>query len=169
MSIMKPFAQKAEVLTPALARAIDTILANHGGDATQLVGILLDVQDAVEHHYVPEDAARYVAGKLELPPAQVYDVLSFYDALYNAPRAKYPLQVCDSAPCMVNDSDALVEELERILNLKVGEVTYDGRFSIERVPCFGACDVSPAVRCNGMVFGNLTSRERILDMLRQLD
>ena len=50
-----------------------------------------------------------------------------------------------------------------------GEVTYDGRFSIEKVPCFGACDVSPAVRCNGVVYGNLNSEERIIDMLRQLD
>lgn len=166
---MKPFAQKGEVLTPTLAHAIDTILANHNGDATQLVGILLDVQDAVEHHYIPEDVARYVAGQLKLPPTQVYDVLSFYDALYDKPRAKYTLQVCNSAPCMVNDSETLCRRLERLLNLRVGEVTYDGRFSIERVPCFGACDVSPAVRCNGMIFGNLTSEERILDMLRHLD
>ena len=166
---MKPFVLKGETLTPALARAIDTILANHGGDSTQLVGILLDVQDAVEHHYIPEDVAYYVAAKLELPPTQVYDVLSFYDALHTSPRAKYTLQVCDSAPCKVNDSDALCETLKRLLNLEEGEVTYDGRFSIERVPCFGACDVSPAVRCDGMIFGNLTSEERILAMLRQLD
>ena len=48
-------------------------------------------------------------------------------------------------------------------------MTYDGRFSIEQVPCFGACDVSPAVRVNGVVYGHLDSEECILDMLQQLN
>ena len=51
----------------------------------------------------------------------------------------------------------------------MGEVTYDGRFCIEKVPFFGACDVSPAVRVNGEIYGHLDSEERVLDMLRQLD
>ena len=66
-------------------------------------------------------------------------------------------------------SDTLLERLKRLLNLEVGEVTYDGRFSIEQVPCFGTCDVSPAVRVNGVVYGRLDSEERILDMLQQLN
>lgn len=166
---MKPFAYKDDVLTPSLAHAIDTVLANHNGDATQLVGILLEVQETVEHHYIPKDVAYYVAEQLKLKPTQVYDVITFYDALHSTPRAKYTLQVCSSAPCRVNGSETLCETLQRLLNLEVGEVTYDGRFSIETVPCFGACDMAPAVRCNGMVFGNLNSEERILDMLHQLD
>ena len=166
---MKPFTQTADTLDQELADKIDGILAAHGEDPTQLVGILLDVEAAVERHYIPEAAAYYVAERLGVKPTQVYDVISFYAALHSEPRAKFTLQVCDSAPCRVNDSDALCATLCRLLNLEVGEVTYDGRFSIEKVPCFGACDVSPAVRCNGVVYGNLNSEERIIDMLRQLD
>lgn len=166
---MKPFAQKTAELPPELAAAIDEIIAAHGGDSTQLVGILLEVEAAVERHYIPQAAAYYVADRLGVKPTQVYDVISFYSSLHAEPRAKYTLQVCDSAPCRVNDSDTLCQTLMRLLNLKVGEVTYDGRFSIEKVPCFGACDVSPAVRVNGVVYGNLNCEERILDMLRQLD
>ena len=65
--------------------------------------------------------------------------------------------------------DTLLELFKRLLFLVVGQVTYDGRFSIEQVPCFGACDVSPAVRVNGVVYGHLDSEERILDMLQQLN
>jgi NADH-quinone oxidoreductase subunit E len=77
--------------------------------------------------------------------------------------------VCDSAPCRVNDSEMLIETLKDILGIDLGEVTYDGRFTIQTVPCFGACDQAPAVRVNGVVYGRLTDRERVLDMLRQLD
>ena len=166
---MKPFTQTTETLTPELAERIDRILADHDGDATQLVGILLDVEAAVERHYIPEAAAYYVAERLHIKPTRVYDVISFYTALHTEPRAKFVLEVCNSAPCRVKDSDTLVETLKRLLNLEIGEVTYDGRFSIEKVPCFGACDVSPAVRCNGVVYGNLDCEERILDMLQQLN
>ena len=166
---MKPFAQKLDELTPEMVSLVDSIVEKHDGDATQLVGILLDLEAAVEHHYIPEPAAYYLAERLGIRPTQVYDVISFYSALHDKPRAKYTLQVCDSAPCRVKDSDALCETLKRLLNLDVGEVTYDGRFSIEKVPCFGACDVSPAVRVNGVVYGHLDSEERIVAMLQQLD
>lgn len=166
---MKPFAQKLDELTPEMVSLVDSIVEKHDGDATQLVGILLDLEAAVERHYIPEPAAYYLAERLEIRPTQVYDVISFYSALHDKPRAKYTLQVCDSAPCRVKDSDALCETLKRLLNLEVGEVTYDGRFSIEKVPCFGACDVSPAVRVNGVVYGHLDSEERIVAMLQQLD
>ena len=166
---MKPFSQKMNELTPEMVELVDRVIDAHGGDATQLVGILLDLEAAVERHYIPEPAAYYLAERLEIHPTQVYDVITFYSALHDKPRAKYTLQVCDSAPCRVKDSDALCETLKRLLNLEIGEVTYDGRFSIEKVPCFGACDVSPAVRVNGVVYGHLDSEERIIDMLQQLD
>ena len=51
----------------------------------------------------------------------------------------------------------------------MNEVTYDGKFTIEKTPCFGACDVAPAVRINGTVYGKLTTREKIQDMLNSLD
>ncbi|MCI9472844.1 MAG: NAD(P)H-dependent oxidoreductase subunit E [Flavonifractor sp.] len=166
---MKPFDPTPDTLTPEGMAVIDGIILSHSGDSTQLVGILLDIQAAGERKYISRSAAAYTARKLGLKLTQVYDVITFYAALHDKPRAKYPLEVCSSAPCRVNDSDNLLDTLQNILGIGLGEVTYDGRFTIERVPCFGACDVAPAVRVNGAVYGNLTSRERILDMLRQLD
>lgn len=166
---MKPFDPTPDILTAGDMAAIDRIIAKHDNDPTQLVGILLAVQAAGERKYISRPAAVYVAQKLGVKITQVYDVISFYTALHDKPRAKYPLEVCSSAPCRVNDSDSLLETLKEILGIKLGEVTYDGRFTIEQVPCFGACDVAPAVRVNGVVYGNLTDRERILAMLRQLD
>lgn len=166
---MKPFDPTPDALTADDKAVIDRIIAEHDGDSTQLVGILLSVQAAGERKYISRPAAVYVAQQLGIKVTRLYDVISFYTALHDEPRAKYPLEVCASAPCRVNDSDTLLAALKEILGIDLGEVTYDGRFTIERVPCFGACDVAPAVRCNGVVYGNLTDREHILAMLRQLD
>lgn len=166
---MKPFDTTPAALTSSDMASIDRIIAEHDNDPTKLVGILLSVQMVVERKYISRPAAVYIAQKLGLKVTQLYDVISFYTALHDKPRAKFPLEVCDSAPCRVNDSDSLLESLKDILGIDLGEVTYDGRFTIEKVPCFGACDVAPAVRVNGVVYGHLTDRERILDMLRQLD
>ncbi len=166
---VKPFDTTPEELTKVDMAAIDRIIAENDGDPTKLVGILLSVQAAGERKYISRPAAVYIADKLGLKITQLYDVISFYTALHDEPRAKYPLEVCSSAPCRVNDSDTLLETLKDILGIELGEVTYDGRFTIEQVPCFGACDVAPAVRVNGAVYGGLTSRERVLEMLRNLD
>ena len=80
----------------ATREKIDRVLEAHSYDPTQIVGILLDVQDLFERHYVPEPAAYYVAEKLPLKISLIYDCLTFYASLSPVPRAKYPIQVCDS-------------------------------------------------------------------------
>lgn len=166
---MKTFDTLPKELTPADKEVIDGIIAEHEGDPTQLIGILLGVQAVMDRRYISRAAAVYIAERLGLKLTQLYDVITFYSGLYDTPRAKFPLEVCNSAPCQVNDSASMLETLKDILGIDLGEVTYDGRFTLLRVPCFGACDQAPAVRVNGVVYGRLTSRERILDMLRQLD
>ena len=166
---MKPFDPTPNGLTQEDKAIIDRIIDSHNNDSTQLVGILLDVQASSERKHISRPVAVYIADKLGVKITQIYDVISFYSALHVRPRAKYPLEVCSSAPCRVNDSDSLLEMLKDILGIELGEVTYDGRFTINRVPCFGACDQAPAVRVNGVVYGRLTDREKVLAMLRQLD
>ena len=157
-----------ESLALATREKIDRVLEAHAYDPTQIVGILLDVQDLFERHYVPEPAAYYVAEKLPLKISLIYDCLTFYASLSATPRAKYPIQVCDSVVCRINENETLLTALKSLLGIDVGEVTYDGRFTLEKTPCFGACDIAPAVRVNGEVYGHLDSREKIESLLQTL-
>ena len=154
-------------LTEALMAEIDEVMKVHDQDATQIVGILLDVQDRIERQYIPEKVAFYIAEKLPIKLSIIYDCLTFYASLSENPRAKYPLQVCRSVVCRVNESDSLLNTLRRLLNIEVGEVTYDGRFTLEEVPCFGACDEAPAIRINGQVYGHLDRPEKVQALLAQ--
>jgi NADH-quinone oxidoreductase subunit E len=154
-----------DVLDKGLLEKIDAILIENDFDGSKLVGILLAVQDIVPKRYIPEAAAYYLAEKLSLKIVDVYDCITFYASLYDAPRADYPLQVCESIVCHINEGNRLLQNLKDILGVGLNEATSDGKFIIESVPCFGACDIAPAVRVNGRVYGNLTSREKIAAML----
>lgn len=157
-------------LPDELQARIDLVLESHDNDATQIVGILLEVQELNERHYVPEPVAYYLADRLAMPVSQVFDCLNFYHELSSKPRAKYPIQVCSSPACRVNviDTRRLLDTLEQLLDIKIGETTYDGRFTLETTTCYGACDRAPAVRINGRVYDHLDTQEKIEALLRSL-
>ena len=98
---MKPFDPTPSVLTEEDKAIIDRIIAEHDNDPTQLVGILLDVQAASERKHISKPVAVYIADKVGVKITRIYDVVSFYSALHVRPRAKYPLEVCNSASCRV--------------------------------------------------------------------
>ena len=160
---------QAYPLPDALREKIDQVLEAHDYDYTQIVGILLEVQDLNERHYIPEPVAYYIAYRLDMRVTNVYDIINFYSELSDKPRAKYPIQVCSSIACRVNASEQLADTLKRLLGIDYGETTYDGRFTLERITCFGACDRAPAVRINGHVYDHLDSEEKIRALLESLD
>lgn len=159
---------KNYVLTKELATKIDLVLAAHENDGSQLVGILLDIQELVPNHYIPEEIAYYLAEKLDVKITNIYDCITFYSSLSTTPRAKYPIQICNSIVCKVNQNDTIFTTLKELLGIDLNEITYDGRFTLESVACFGACDMAPAVRINGKVYGYLTSRAKIENLLSEL-
>lgn len=162
-SLYKP--ADAAILTPELMTQIDSILERSAMDPTRLVGMLLDIQDIMPKQYLPKEIAVYVGEKLDLPLSRVYDVISFYEALSDVPRADIVIQFCDSVVCKVVGSRRLKEALEEILGIKTGESTKDGKYHLESAPCFGACDISPAIRVNGVVFGPLKTEADVKDAL----
>lgn len=151
-----------------LQAKIDLVLDAHDYDATQIVGILLEVQELNEMHYVPEPVAYYLADRLSMPVTGIFDCLSFYNELSDKPRAKYPIQVCSSISCHVNDVHVLADTLKDVLGIDFGETSYDGRFTLEKISCFGACDRAPAIRINGTVYGPLRTRKEIVELLQSL-
>lgn len=150
-----------------MTNGVDNILETYSFSATKLLEILLEVQRQEELHYISRETAYYIAEKLDIKASQIYDVITFFEALHEEPRAKFPIQVCESIVCKVNESDNLLANLKEILGVNLNEATYDKRFIIEEVPCFGACDKAPAVRINDVVYGNLTSKEKIEELLKK--
>ena len=84
-----------------------------------------------------------VAEILRVPYIEVYEVASFYKMFNRTKVGKFHLQICGTTPCMVRGSDKVIKKLEDHLNIKMGETTKDGLFTMTEVECLGACVNAP--------------------------
>jgi NADH:ubiquinone oxidoreductase subunit E len=90
----------------------------------------------------------YVAGKIGVSPAFVEGVVSFYTMYHRRPVGTHHIQVCRTLSCMLRGGRDVMNRLRRSLGIEPGEVTPDGRFSLEWVECLGACDTAPCAQVN---------------------
>jgi len=128
---------------------------------------LLDLAQR-QHGWLPIAAMHEVAEILSLPRMRVYEVATFYTMFMRKPTGKYHLQVCTTTPCWLRGSDEILDTIKEKLNLKVGETSSDGMFTISEVECLGACVNAPMVQINDDYFEDLTVKdtEEILSDLK---
>src|SRR6188472_4272564 len=88
----------------------------------------------------------YVASVLNLQPIEVYEVATFYSMYNLRPVGRYLFEVCQTGPCMLNGSDAIIDYIKQKLNIGVGETTPDGLFTLKAVECLGACGYAPMMQ-----------------------
>ncbi|WP_051251903.1 complex I 24 kDa subunit family protein [Psychrilyobacter atlanticus] len=146
---------------------IDNILSNFNFSKIELLPILTEIQKQNKDNYISDDISDYVAVKLKMPKARVDEVITFFSAINTSKKGKFVLQLCESTVCGVKKKHLMGEAIEKKLNIKLGETTPDNLFTFEHTPCFGACDIAPAMRVNGVVHGNLTV-DKITDLIDQL-
>lgn len=116
------------------------------GGRSSLLPVLLQTQK--EFGYIPEEAAAAIAETLRLPKAEIQGVIEFYSMLYLEPTAPTVIRVCDSPVCKMLGSPAALEALCSYLGIQPGQVTADGQFMVEAVPCLGLCEHAPAALVN---------------------
>lgn len=117
--------------------------------------------------WLSADTMDYVATVLQLKPIEVYEVASFYSMFNLKPVGKCVLEVCHTGPCAINGGEALVEYLSKKLNIKVGETTSDGMFTLKAVECLGSCGTAPMLQCGKDYFENLTD-EKVDTMIEKM-
>ena len=102
----------------------------------------------------------YVATLLSIEPIEVYEVASFYSMYNLQPAGKYLFEVCQTGPCMLNGSDNIIDYIKQKLNIKVGETTSDGMFTLKTVECLGACGYAPMMQL-GKNFREHLTKEKV--------
>ncbi|MBC7851652.1 MAG: NAD(P)H-dependent oxidoreductase subunit E [Chitinophagaceae bacterium] len=88
----------------------------------------------------------YVASLLKLEPIEVYEVATFYSMYNLKPVGKYMFEVCHTGPCMLNGSDDIIAYIGEKLNIKPGQTSADGLFTLKTVECLGACGYAPMMQ-----------------------
>ncbi|MCK6601801.1 MAG: NADH-quinone oxidoreductase subunit NuoE [Bacteroidetes bacterium] len=118
-------------------------------------------------NWLSEEAIQAVAGVLDLSPAHVIGVASFYTMYNKQPVGKYHLQVCSNISCSLNGAKKIIHHLEKKLNLTLGETTPDGLYTFSEVECLGSCGTAPAMQVNDEYIENLTT-EKVDELLKEL-
>ena len=102
----------------------------------------------------------YVASLLNIEPIEVYEVASFYSMYNLKPVGKYMFEICQTGPCMLNGSDDIINYIKQKLNIKVGETTADGMFTLKTVECLGACGYAPMMQF-GKTYREHLTKEKV--------
>ena len=106
--------------------------------------------------WVSDEAVRDVAEILEMTPAEVDGVATFYSLIFRHPVGRHVILICDSVSCWTMGYDAIREHLKAKLRVGLGETSADGRFTLLPASCLGACDLAPAMMIDEELYGNLT-------------
>jgi NADH-quinone oxidoreductase subunit E len=101
----------------------------------------------------------YVAKLLNIEPIEVYEVASFYSMYNLKPVGKYLFEVCQTGPCMLNGSDDIIAYIKEKLNIRVGETSADGLFTLKTVECLGACGYAPMMQMGKNYREHLTKQK----------
>lgn len=136
------------------------IIEQNGGSPGMLIPILQQVQD--EYRFLPEEILTFIATSLNLSPARVFGVVTFYSHFTLTPKGKYLIRICDGTACHVNRSEGILDALRDRLQLS-GEntTTPDMLFTVETVSCLGACGLAPVVVVNDDVYGQMTPEKSV--------
>ena len=101
----------------------------------------------------------YVASLLSIEPIEVYEVATFYSMYNLKPVGKYIFEVCQTGPCMLNGSDDIIKYIAEKLNIKPGQTSSDGMFTLKTVECLGACGYAPMMQMGKSYREHLTKEK----------
>lgn len=112
-----------------------------------LMPVLQKAQDIFG--YLPEEIMEMISDKLNIPLAEIYGVATFYSQFTFIPKGKCDIHICLGTACYVKGAKDLMDTLEEKLNIKPGETTEDGKFSLSETRCLGNCGEAQVVEING--------------------
>jgi len=106
--------------------------------------------------FIPQEAMKEAASFLGIPAGEIFGIATFYNQFRFIPPGKHSIKVCLGTACHVRSGNIILEEWERRLEIKEGEVTEDREFDLERVACVGCCALAPVVLVSEEVHGNMS-------------
>ena len=144
-------------ISPNDKKEINAILKSFEKDNINIISILQKIQEI--YRYIPPHFIFYLSKKLNIPPAEIYSVATFYTQFRFNEIGKYEIVCCDGTACHVKGIRPMITFVEKYLGIAPGETTEDKMFSLESVACLGCCAISPVCIINGKIYGNLTTNK----------
>jgi len=143
------------VFTGERRAELDRILSRYPTKQAALLPALWMVQDV--HGWVSEEATEEVAAALDITPAYVKGVLTFYTMYHQHPVGRHFIQVCTTTPCNICGAEDVVKAMiEHTGCGDLGLTSPDGRFTVIEVECLGACGFATPIMINNEFVESVT-------------
>jgi NADH-quinone oxidoreductase subunit E len=134
---------------------VDQIIAKHGGEASALIQVLLDIQK--ENHWLPKEALERVSERLGVSLAKIRHIASFYTAFSLVPKGRHQVHLCVGTACHVRGASRVLDTMEDVTGIHPGETDLELKFSLETVNCLGCCALGPVMEVDGKIHGRLST------------
>jgi NADP-reducing hydrogenase subunit HndA len=145
---------------------LQEICKSFNNEAGELINVLHKAQETFG--YLPAEVQEIIASELNISVAKVYGVVTFYSFFTMIPKGQHPISICTGTACYVRGAEKVLDEFKRILEVKVGETTPDGKFSLSCLRCVGACGLAPVVMVGEKVYGRV-SPDGVKDILKEYE
>jgi len=142
------------------------ICKSFNNDPGELINVLHKTQSVFG--YLPAEVQEVIADELNSSVAHVYGVVTFYSYFTMIPKGQFPISICTGTACYVRGAEKVLDEFKRLLNVKVGETTPDGKFSISCLRCVGACGLAPVVMVGEKTYGRI-SPDNVKEILKNYE
>lgn len=136
---------------------INELVNIYGRDRTSLMPILQGVVE--RNNFISDLDMTEIAKELDLSAAQVFGTATFYSFLDTVPRGKFVIRVCKTITCDMHGKKMIIQALENLLKIKVGETTQDKKFTLLETNCLGWCHKGPSMLINHQVYSELTAEK----------
>lgn len=130
----------------------------------ELINVLHKTQE--RFGYLPAEVQEVIASELQMSVAKVYGVVTFYSFFTMVPKGKHPISICTGTACYVRGAEVVLDEFRKQLDINVGDVTEDGKFSLSCLRCVGACGLAPVVMVGEKTYGRV-SPEMVEEILKE--
>ncbi len=117
--------------------------------------------------WISEDVILWVSNRLDLPPAHVKGVVTFYSLFNQEPVGKHQVWVCRTLPCALRGADSVLHHCEKRLGIHEGETTPDGKITLRTAECLASCGTAPMMQVDQDYHENLTL-EKVDEILGRL-
>lgn len=141
------------------------VFSNIEKNGDNLITVLQKAQDI--YGYLPTDVLYEIAEKTGNSPAKVMGVATFYTQFRLKKVGKYLILLCKGTACHVNGADGIEKAICEELDIRDGDTTEDGLFSLKTVACLGCCSLSPVMMINEETYGSLTPAKTV-EILREI-
>jgi NADH-quinone oxidoreductase subunit E/NADP-reducing hydrogenase subunit HndA len=142
------------------------ICAEFNNDPSDLIAILHKSQN--HFGFLPKEVQNAIADVLNISSAKVYGVVTFYSYFTMEPRGKHPISICMGTACYVKGAEKVLKEFENKLQIKNGQTTSDGKFSMNTLRCIGACGLAPVIMIGEKVYGGVKVEE-VAKIIKEFD